>query len=164
MLNIIRALFESVLVLVGCFVVLFMGGLDRANSPLALKVVGVVAAIYFVARSLSEPAASDRSSPRRSAIPIPATYSGGIGASLTFAAMTSMVDDDESSAFQSDHRSPASDEDEAVHTFNALQINPANGLPMFGAVDVMGNAYGTDLSTSFDSFSSSDDSFGNSIF
>lgn len=42
------------------------------------------------------------------------------------------------------------------------EINPASGLPMVGAVDVKGNAYGTN--SNHDSFSSGiDDSFGSSF-
>lgn len=40
-------------------------------------------------------------------------------------------------------------------------INPANGLPMIGGVDIEGNLYGTDSSSLHDTFSND---FGNDPF
>jgi hypothetical protein len=138
---IVSTLLKSVLLLLGCFIVLLVGGLNRADSPLALRVAGIVAAVYFIVRSLSYPATTDRAAPPRYARSALGTAAGGAGAGVATSAMTSTAEDDSWTSFAHDQ----------MHMTDTIEINPANGLPMVGGVDVMGNTYGTDSSTSFDS-------------
>lgn len=150
MSRIARAFLESVFVLLACFVVLVMVVLDKGGSPTALRLAGAVAAVYFVARSLYRPAS-----------PGPAV-TGGVGPGVAgvagSAALASLAEDDDGSTIHDASWSAFGRDD--VHKPFSFDINPANGLPMMGAVDVMGNAYGTDSSTAFDSFGSSHDGFG----
>ncbi|MGC4076380.1 MAG: hypothetical protein QM702_04975 [Rubrivivax sp.] len=147
MSRIARAFLESVFVLLACFVVLVMVVLDKGGSPTALRLAGAVAAVYFVARSLYRPASPGRA------------VTGGVGAGVAgSAALASLAEDDDGSTIHDASWSAFARDD--VHKPVSFDINPANGLPMMGAVDVMGNAYGTDSSTAFDSFGSSHDGFG----
>lgn len=47
--------------------------------------------------------------------------------------------------------------------FSMSDINPANGLPMVGAVDIEGNPYGTDSDSTFDDYNA-ESVFDNSMF
>jgi len=139
--HIVSTLLKSVLLLLGCFFILLVGGLNGVDSPFALRIAGVVAAVYFIFRSLSHPATSDRPAPHNYAPSVLGTAAGGVGAGVAASAMASTTDDDSWSSLAHDQ----------MHLTDTFEINPANGLPMVGGVDVMGNTYGTDSSTSFDS-------------
>lgn len=159
MSSIARALLEAVFVLVACFVVLVMFVLDEGGGPTALRLAGVVAAVCFVARSLYRPAPRVRATARRAAPASAGRMGAGLGVGVAAAAaLAAQADDDGGSTIHGDPW-PALAGDGA-HKPGGFDINPANGLPMMGAVDVMGNPYGTDSSTAFDSFGSRHDGFG----
>jgi hypothetical protein len=79
----------------------------------------------------------------------------------------------DSDTFLSDDSSALRDDSDTDHSSvidsYANSINPANGLPMVGCVDIEGNAYGTDSShwddhSSFSSSISEDSFFSSSSF
>lgn len=139
MTQIATTLLRSAFFFLVCFAALVMGGFE---VPTALRAASVLAAGYFMARSLSRPKARDRTQPRAPRPSLARKVAGGFGAGIAAgAAIASRTDDD------------------SIGGFDGPSVNPANGLPMVGAVDVMGNPYGTDLSAMHDSFSGNADSF-----
>lgn len=86
----------------------------------------------------------------------------GSSSSATVTSFTSSIDGSSSYVTEDDYDDFAFDSDS-----DGFSINPANGLPMMGGIDIEGNAYGTDSSFDFsDDFMSSsmDDGFSSDLF
>lgn len=153
--KIFQALISSAVLFLVCFVVMLMIGLDVPNT---LRLTSVIAAVFFAASTLSSSKSNNLAQqpvPRHSTA---AKVAGGLGAGVVAGvALASLTGDDEDSSFLTESRAPF--RDDSVGVVDHPSINPANGLPMVGSVDVMGNPFGTDLSDTHDSFSMGADSF-----
>lgn len=96
-------------------------------------------------------------------------YFGSVGSSYESSGATSELfsDDDASSLHHFDNddywanRSSLFDDTATLNSieFDEPSINPANGLPMMGCLDIEGNPYGTDMHSMDDMCSSSSSSF-----
>lgn len=170
--RLVKSLLLTLVVFMVSFLALTLYGIDVSN---VLRVASVIAAIVFIATALKLPTGHDYDDYLMSNKSSTSIGAGGLNTGFATGAALGLLSDDiiESSMRDSSMHSFSNDSYHGVEDMS-MAINPANGLPMIGAVDIKGNFYGFDSSSihessgggfeSFDGFGGfgSSDSFGGS--